>query len=115
MGIGTESCLSLLEIVLIFCITSANINHKSATNYPEQVDTYLKDEIKNNAMLGNVHVSPLMTHEKSNSVSRRLLSWPIRESANSGETPDKYLGTEFILTFPSVDNFVDEELKLGKG
>ena len=79
------------------------------------VDTYLKDEIEKNAMLGNVHVSPLMTHEKSNSVSRRVLSGPIRESANSGGTPDKYLGTEFILTFPSVDNFVYEELKLRKG
>ena len=28
---------------------------------------------------------------------------------------DRYLGTDFILTYPSVDNITDEVLKLGKG
>ena len=28
---------------------------------------------------------------------------------------DRYLGTEFILTHPSIDNITDQVLKLGKG
>ena len=107
-------------------ISSEKINHKSATNYPEHVDAYLKEEIDNKAMLGpfktppieNLHISPFMTREKSNSDQRRViidLSWPSGESVNAGVTPDKYLGVDFILSYPSVDNIVSEVLKLGKG
>ena len=59
-----------------------------------------------------------MTREKSNSVNRSViidLSWPIGESVNAGVTPEKYLGIDFILSYPSVDNIVNEVLKLGKG
>ena len=80
-------------------ITSEDVNHKSAISYPEHVDTYLREEIENKAMLGplknppldNLHISPFMTCEKSNSVNRRViidLSWPIGESVNAGVTPD---------------------------
>ena len=107
-------------------ITSDKINHKSAISYPDHVDVYLKEEIENKAMLGpfatppieNLHTSPFMTHEKSNSDNRRViidLSWPIGESVNAGVTPDKYLGVDFILSYPSVDNIVSEVLRLGKG
>ena len=107
-------------------ITSERINHKSATSYPDHVEVYLREEIENRAMLGpfktppikNLHISPFMTREKSNSDQRRViidLSWPIGESVNSGVTPDKYLGVDFILSYPSVDNIVNEVLKLGKG
>ena len=107
-------------------IVSEKINHKSATSYPDHVDVYLKEEIDNKAMLGpfatppieNLHASPFMTHEKSNSDNRRViidLSWPIGESVNAGVTPDKYLGVDFILSYPSVDNIVAKVLKLGKG
>ena len=34
---------------------------------------------------------------------------------NSGVDSDKYLDTEFVLTYPSIDNITDEVLKLGKG
>ena len=107
-------------------ITTKKVNHQSATSYPDHVDTYLKEEIENKAMLGpfrtppikNLHVSHFMTHEKSNSVNRRViidLSWPIGDSVNAGVTPDIYLGTDFILSYLSVDNIVSEALKLGKG
>ena len=59
-----------------------------------------------------------MTREKSNSLNRRViidLSWPIGESVNAGVTPDKYLDVDFILSYPSVDNIVNEVLRLGKG
>ena len=71
-----------------------------------------------NPPLDNLHISPFMIREKSNSVNRRViidLSWPIGESVNAGVTPDKYLGIDFILSYPSVDNIVNEVLKLGKG
>ena len=59
-----------------------------------------------------------MTREKSNWDQRRViidLSWPIGESVNAGVTSDKYLGVDFILSYPSVDNIVNEALKFGKG
>ena len=107
-------------------VHSERINHKSATDYPDHVATYLKDEIANNAMLGpfkntpieNLHISPFMTRDKSSSANRRViidLNWPIGHSVNSGVASDQYLGTDFILTYPSVDNITDEVLKLCKG
>ena len=71
------------------------INHKSATEYPEHVTAYLKEELSNKAILdpfktppiANLHVSPLMTRDKSSSVNRRViidLSWPLGHSVNSG-------------------------------
>ena len=59
-----------------------------------------------------------MTREKLNSLNRRViiyLSWPIGESVNAGVTSDKYLGVDFVLSYPSVDNMINKVLKLGKG
>ena len=53
----------------------------------------------------HLYTSPFMTWDKPNSVHRRViidLSWPLGESVNAGVPTDKYLGTEFILTYPSV-------------
>ena len=101
------------------------INHKSALQYPEHVSTYLQEETDNNAILGpfteppidNLHTSPFMTRDKSSSVNRRViidLSWPIGNSVNSGVEANKYLDTEFVLTYPSIDNITDQVLQLGK-
>ena len=87
---------------------------------------YLQEELDNKAMLGpfktpsinNLHVSPFMTRDKSSSINRRViidLSWPLGHSVNSGVGGDCYLGTEFVLTYPSIDNITNEVLKLGKG
>ena len=87
---------------------------------------YLKEEVERGAIVGpfteppikNLHVSPFMTRDNSNSDHRRViidLSWPISLSVNSGVDSDKYLDTEFVLTYPSIDNITDEVLKLGKG
>ena len=59
-----------------------------------------------------------MTRDKSSSTNRRIiidLSWPIGHSVNSGVDNDHYLGKDFVLTYPSVDNITDKVLKLGKG
>ena len=107
-------------------VHTEKINHRSATEYPDHVTTYLQEEIANNAMLGpfevppidNLHISPFMTRDKSSSTNRRViidLSWPIGHSVNAGVHSDRYLGTDFILTYPSVDNLTNEVLRLGKG
>ena len=87
----------------------------------------MKEEIENNAILGpfteppidSLHTSPFMTRDKSSSVNRCViidLSWPIgnNDNDNSGVSADRYLVTEFILTYPSIDNITDQVLKLGK-
>ena len=107
-------------------IVSEEINHKSATQYPSHVDFYLEEEIRHGAMLGsfpeppihNLHTSPFMTRDKSSSDKRRViidLSWLLGNSVNSGVTPDKYLDTDFVLTYPSIDNITDQVLHLGRG
>ena len=58
-----------------------------------------------------------MTRDKLSSEYRTViidLRWPIGQYLNSGVSSDKYLDTEFVLTYPSVDNISDEILKLGK-
>ena len=82
------------------------------------VDVYLKEETHFGAILGpfhknpivGAHVSPLLTREKSSSKNRRViidLSWPKHINKNS------YLGTDFALTFPSVDHITNELKCLG--
>ena len=86
----------------------------------------MKEEVEHGAIVGpfieppikNLYVSPFMTRDKSSSDHRRViidLSWPIGQSVNSGVDSDKYLDTEFVLSYPSIDNITDEVLKLGKG
>ena len=107
-------------------ITSQNINHKSAIEYPDHVSVYLEEELRHQAILGpfehppinHLHTSPFMTRDKPNSENRRVnvdLSWPLGEWVNAGVPADKYLGTEFVLTYPSVDSITQEVLCLGKG
>ena len=59
-----------------------NDNHKSAVDYPQDVLTYLEEEVKHKAILGpfKVHpikggyLSPFMTHHKPDSASRRVIT-----------------------------------------
>ena len=78
-----------LDFDRITCVTSDKINYTSATGYP--------DHVENNNILdplvalpiATLHVSPFMTHKKSNSVNRSViidLGWPSGESTNSGVT-----------------------------
>ena len=107
-------------------VTSHDINQKSATEYPDHVSVYLEEELRHQAILGpfnhppiaKLHISPFMTRDKPNSENRRViidLSWPQGNSVNAGVPSDKYLGTEFVLTYPSVDNITQEVLRLGRG
>ena len=99
-------------------------NHSSALQYPSHVEAYLQEEIEHGAILGpfqdhpikNCHFSPFLTREKSGSDKRRViidLSWPQGCSVNSGIDKNSYLGTDFALTFPSVDHITAELTRLG--
>ena len=101
-------------------------NHSSATEFPSDVDSYLQEECSFNAILGpfesnpipGAHTSPFMTRHKPNSECRRViidLSWPLGASVNAGIDKQTYLGSEFELTFPSVDDITNELKRLGRG
>ena len=107
-------------------LLSEHKNHSSAIEFPDHVDAYLDVERRFNAILGpfrenpipGAHSSPFMTREKSDSEKRRVivdLSWPKHASVNAGVDKDSYLGTDFILTFPTVDDIIQEVKSLGKG
>ena len=107
-------------------LKAAKTNHASAVRYPADIQTYLTEEKQYKAILGpfkqnpiqNCHYSPFMTRDKPGSESRRViidLSWPPENSVNAGIHKDSYLGTDFSLTFPTVDHITDALKKIGRG
>ena len=102
------------------------VNHKSALMFPQDVDLYIKVEIEFGAITGpfseppltNFHTSPFMTREKSGGDHRRVimdLSYPHGFAVNSKISKDSYLGTDFILTLPSIDHITNKVQKFGRG
>ena len=101
-------------------------NHKSATLFPSHVDTYLQEEKGFKAIFGpfsekpfkTLHCSPFITRENPDSENRRVivdLSWPKGNSINDFVDSDEYMGTKFMLTFPSIDDITAQVVKLGRG
>ena len=101
-------------------------NHMSAVAFPKDIDAYLAEEIQygvihgpfKNPPLSNLHISPFMTREKPGAPHRTViidLSFPHGEAVNSNISKDQYLGTNFILTLPSIDLITDKVRNLGKG
>ena len=101
-------------------------NHKSATDFPSDIDAYIEEELKYDALLGpfkqhpipSGHCSPFMSRPKPNSDRRRVivdLSWPLGASVNAGIDKTSYLGSAFSLTFPTVDHITTELTRLGRG
>ena len=104
-------------------LISTEENHKSALEFRGDVNAYITEELKHNALLGpfvrkpiSLHVSPFMTCEKADSSVRRTivdLSWPKGFSVNHAVSKQTYLGTTFMLNYPSVDNIIETLRKLG--
>ena len=103
-----------------------NKNHTSAVEHPEDINAYLAEERELGAIVGpftehpieNAHFSPFMTWFKPNSSNRQViidLSWPKGFSVNDGVEKDAYMGSEFRLTFPTLDDLTQRLVKLGKG
>ena len=101
-----------------------NKNHSSGIDFPHDVELYLKEETIFGAILGpfvnnpipDCHKSPFMTRKKNNSLHRRVivdLSWPTGASVNTGI--NSYLGTEFVLSLPSIDHIMSRIRALGPG
>ena len=68
-------------------LSSSSANHASAIEFQADVDTYINEELKHGAMWGPfddphfpVHTSPLMTREKQNSATRRIIVDLIKSS-----------------------------------
>jgi len=100
-------------------------NHPSAMQYGDHITKFLQKEINHGAIYGpfskppieGLHVSPLLTRNKSNSQDRRVivdLSWPHGQSVNDFVAMDKYVDTYFTLKYPTVDDIIDRVVKLGK-
>ena len=101
-------------------------NHKSAAEFPTDIDACIEEELKYDALLGpfeshpiaSGHCSPFMSTVKPNSERRCViidLSWPLGASVNAGIDKTSYLGSPFSLTFPTVDNITAELTRLGRG
>ena len=89
-------------------------NHTSALAFPQDIDAYLKEEISHGAIFGpfkhpsfnNSHTSPFMTRPKPGAPHRPViidLSFPHGQAVNFNISKTQYLGTEFVLTLPSID------------
>ena len=98
-------------------------NHSSALEYPEDIRAYLTEEKQHNVVIGtfkhspihDIHVSPFMSRDKPNAPNRRViidLSWPKGYSVNASVDKNSYLGSEFVLTFPTVDESTKELTRL---
>ena len=106
-------------------LLSTEENHAFAKKFAGDVQTYISDELKHGAMLGpfkskpiDLHVLPFMTREKPDFSVRHIivnLSWPEFYSVNAGVVRDEYLGSKFLLHYPSVDDIVNKLNELGPG
>ena len=70
-----------------------------------------------NPPMENFHTSPFLTRDKSSSSKRRVivdLSWQKGETVSNGIQPETYLGTEFVLTYPTIDHVTDQVVRAGK-
>ena len=103
----------------------SDTNHSSAKHHPKDIEIYLNEEKAFNAILGpfkeppisHLHTSPFLTREKPGANSRRVivdLSFPHGASINDGVDPETYLGSEFLLTLPSIDYITNKVLRLGR-
>ena len=102
-------------------------NHRSATDNPSHIDSYVDTELKDQAVIGGfdrnpfsseAFYSPLGSTEKRDSPDRRVimdLSFPRGRSVNDLIPRDEYLGEHMVLTFPRIDELIDLVRQKGRG
>ena len=101
---------------------TAITNHHSANQFPEAIQKYLQEECSLGAMLGpldqvnseHFHCSPLLTRPKDKNKRRVILnlSHPYGRSVNDHVDKNHFDGHEFTLRFPTIDDIVEEILKV---
>ena len=100
-------------------------NHKAANDHPIHVQEYIEEELKFGALKGQfesnhipeAHNFPLKPRPKLNAEIRWVimdLSWPKRASVNDGVDKHGYFGSDFFLTFPTIDHLTAELTKIGR-
>jgi hypothetical protein len=109
-----------------FLPNSAVINHGSALQFPIEVQKYFDEEISFGAMLGpfpdppfpDLHCSPLLTAPKDGNARRVIvdLSYASDQSTSVNSTVSKltYVGTQFSLKLPTIDNICQVLNLVGK-
>ena len=100
-------------------------NHASGREHAHYVQCYIQEELNHGAMLGpfvqkpiSLLISPFMTREKPDSDVRHTivdLSWPKNFWVNTAVQKNTYMGSNFVLNYPSVDDIVKKLIELGPG
>ena len=101
-------------------------NHPSAMQFAQDVDYYIDTERGHGALAGpfagppvvGMHLSPLMTRVKRDSVHRRVimdLSWPQGAAVNDGIDSQWYVDGSAKITLPTADYMANRLLQLGPG
>ena len=107
-------------------LSSTLENHASALQHSGDIDFYIDTEVAHEALLrpfngppvAPMHVSPLMTRTKKDSIHRRVImdmSWPEGASVNEGVDGDWYLGEEVHIKLPTVLFMEERLIELGPG
>lgn len=102
-------------------------NHKSATDFPIQVDHFISKELDMGGIMGPLvkppfkewcHVSPLMSREKRGTSEGRVIidmTYPPETSVNSYIFKNTVMGAPRDHALPNVDSFVCELKRIGNG
>ena len=99
-------------------------NHRSATDFPADIDAYIEEETRFDAILDPFkekpialgHCSPFMIRAKTNSDRHRViidLSRSLGASDTAEIDKNSYLHSNFSLAFSTVDDITTALKKLG--
>ena len=102
-------------------------NHTGATQFKQEIETYIDRELKEKSAIGPLHkdelgipltVSPLNSVDKRDSSERRVildLSFPPGCAVNEGISKREYLGSPIHVVLPGVDDLVELIKLKGQG
>lgn len=106
--------------------TTVLTNHPSALAHMQHVHTFVKEELKHQALIGPfksdpfipwVRYSPLMTRPKRDTMKRRIivdLSYPQGKSVNDGIDNHNHLGCDITYSLPTIADLITRLQLQGK-
>lgn len=112
----------------VHCFPSSNFrSHSGALNFWPEMHSYLQGELTRQSVVGpftsvsfhnGMALSSLNTVPKKDTTDRRVildLSWPPGTSVNDGILPNVVDGSEFQLSYPTVDTIAALVVQKGPG
>ena len=102
-------------------------NHPSASEFPGRVEAFIEKELGLDGLLGPspepmfhpwCHISPLMTREKGDKNSRRIITdmtFPPQHSINAFIVKNSVYGHEYNHSLPTVDALAKDVRDMGPG